>query len=512
MNNIKKLLFLHFEKGLVGLFGLGLLYSFVFYGPWTVRRDFSTELTKISIALDSRPVKENAPSVEDLLAGLSEFENVPPQEPLIDALIWPKLTDDVDLKILPPADVVAQGDRGYVAVTWEINSNQPDTKGTLDFIGAQVDRAVVTSDGIGPFENKTRQGSREYMTPNELYELAQKVASVTLKEQEAVRRRDESQSSMADFYSASDLFDALHDGLIDVAELRRLVSEGVRLRRFTPEDSRDVRDIIMGINQDMKMLRRSSPELSDSDLLKQALEANGFSGGGAYGRYVAMQRQAVVESETAAASEEEEKPKEAEAKKIVQFGEITMFVDTDVNPDQEYVYRVRFWAANVTGRVVNELMQTAYAPETPVVAPKPDTEFFLTGIMPAEGKASIVVKKWLPVSSSWAMQSFLVAPGEPIGRVVVLDKKDTNGRMIVDNSGIPIKEPVDFSTECVLLSSRMLPKAIESRNTTTRFNPETGAILSVDNVEYVLYDTAQIVYSDRKGVLRMKWKTRADAI
>jgi len=506
MNNLGKLLFMHFEKILIGLFFVGLGYSFVAYGPWTVRRDFSVELTAISNDLAARPVTEasDVPKAPDMVAEYIRSYNIQEQTRLADPMVWPILRlEQVD--ILPPADVVAEPNRGYNAVKWEINPNQSDTRGAFQFVGVEVDRAIVTEEGMGPFEVRTQVSDRLYLTPAELYALAQRVASVTLqKEVEARKRTQATESGPAgQFYTIDDLFNAMHDGLIDEQQLRRLVADGVRKGYFAAEDQAGLRETFMGLRQAMQETRRGvsaaqRSSASQVELQKRALESMGYRGGGGYGAYIA----APVEQK----EEPTETAKPAEAPQVVvQFADIAMFVDTAVSPDLEYTYKVKFWALQTT-ESKHQLRSTEFAPETPIVSPKPDTEFYLTGIIPEQDKASIMVRKWKPISNSWVMETFAVAPGEQIGRVVVKDVRDTAGRLILDGAGRPKREPVDFSTDCVLLASRLRPRSFA-----TRTGPSTGESLSVDNAEYVLYDWPQIVYSDRKGALRVKWKGSAES-
>jgi hypothetical protein len=200
----------------------------------------------------------------------------------------------------------------------------------------------------------------------------------------------------------------------------------------------------------------------------------------------------------------------SEATAPVAFSDITMFIDTKVSSDLEYKYRVRFWAAEAGGAPTGSMRQSAYAPVTAAVSPKPDTEFYLASVLADQGRASIVVRKWTPVSNKWSVQTYLVAPGEQIGRVEYRAKTDTGGMPVLDAAGKLQMEAVDFSTACVLLDARYQPRSFEQRGTPSRINPLTGERLSVDNVQYVLYDTPQIVYSDRKGTLRVKWQSSAE--
>jgi hypothetical protein len=243
--------------------------------------------------------------------------------------------------------------------------------------------------------------------------------------------------------------------------------------------------------------------VSKEERLKVALEDAGFPGGGNYSAQAAAAEEAAPAAETA--PEKAAKPALGPAPELAtEFTDVMTFVDTSVNPDLDYVYKVRFWALDASGPNP-VLRETDYSPTTPQVAPKPNTEFYLAGIAQGEGKASIVVRKWLYSSNNWEMRSYLVAPGEEIGRVEVLPKRDTLGQMVLEGNRV-VNEPVDFSTGCVLLGYRMRPRTIENTVTTTAIDPQTMEVLAVDNVEYVLYDTPQIVYADRKGKLHIKWR------
>jgi len=140
---------------------------------------------------------------------------------------------------------------------------------------------------------------------------------------------------------------------------------------------------------------------------------------------------------------------------------------------------------------------TEWAPATAAAAAKPDTDFLLSGISAEQGTASLLVRKWIPSTKTWATQTYVVSPGQEIGRVETrLDDGKTT--------------EVDFRTECVLLDLRRRPRSFERQVTEVKTDPVTLEKSSVDKVELWLYDTPQIVYSDRRGRLRVKWQSQAE--
>lgn len=522
MNNIGKFLFLHFEKGLVGLLFLGFAYSLVWYGPWRGGRDYDTELTKIALIVENKtPVQAPKPA-DDMYAALiktGELTTVP--EPIPDSLLWTLIKLDAP-KVLPPVDIACRPERGYIAVKWAVNPNQPALGDAIQFVGVQIERAAMTPDGPGSFEVLTQVESQSFMTPTQLYERAKAVMAVTLEREQVTRgpsRTAGAEVAALDApWSVEDLFNALHDGVISESRLRSLVAQGMREGYYTQMDRMGMNEVFQQMPEVRREARRqiletrrlrgdTSRSISAADLFKTSLELMGFTGGGEYVKRMTLPEDiGEPSSDTAKApstSAPVEKPKTPDVP-VVAWNEITMFADTRVTSDVEYVYRVRFWAADSSGGQ-RQLMSTDWSQESRKTAPRPDTEFYLTGILPDQGKAAMLVRKWMYARNGWEMRTYYLGPGEQIGRAEVLPKRDTRGNTIMDAANKPVMETVDFSTGCVLLSARSRPRSVETRRTTAEVAP-TGEIKSVDNVDYVLYDTPQIVYADRKGNLRVKWK------
>jgi hypothetical protein len=519
MNNIGKFLFLHFEKGLVGLLFLGFAYSLIWYGPWRGGSDYDEKLQAIADDMGKKTPVSPPGAVDDLYAKLTQAgELAKTQEPLPDSLLWPLNKIDTP-KILPPTDVACIPDRGYIAVRWAINPNQPDMGDAVQFVGVQVDRAVLTSDGPGPFGVLTKAADGpEFMTPTQLYDNVQTVMSVTLEKEtkQVAATSTAADATMEAPYSVTDLFNAWHDGVITSTKLKSLVQQGLREGYYTQMDRMFMNDVFQSLDdarrEAMRAIRENrqvrgstSRNISADELFKTSLELLGFTGGGKYVEKTTMpERIAAAATAAAQPATESEKPKPAE-RPAVMWGEIAIFADTLVNPEIEYRYRVRFWAVDNSG-TAGKLISTDWSQETGKMSPKPDTEFYLTGILPDQGRASVLVRKWMYASNDWETRTYYVGPGEQIGKAEVLPKKDTRGNTITDAANKPVMKTVDFSTGCVMLSARTRPKSVETRRTTAEATP-TGEIKSVDNIDYVLYDTPQIVYADRKGSLRVKWKS-----
>jgi len=522
MDNVGKFIFLHFEKALVGMIFIGLAYSLIWFGPWRGGKDYTAELDKLLADLEAREALNDAPQVRDLAPGVTGPE-IPKQAKLPDDLIW-KLVQIVEQRILPPSDVVLKSNRGYVAINWQLNPNQSPVGDAMQLLGVQVDRAVVPRQGEpGPFENRTKVAAdREYMTPTELFSLAQKVAAVTRRQEQQLSRRAEgsAEGTAEAPYSIDDLFNALHDGLITQTRLFSLVSAGIRERYFTSEDRQGVTETFMGIRMMIREARGAARQvagvqpgkrLTEDAIMKLALEQIGYKGGGKYAQLLATQEGTPGQSEgaptgTGSSSKKPEGKTEDAGPVPVMFSEIATFVDTAANPDLEYKYRVRFWAVDKSG-LAPQLRSSEFTVAAGMASPKPDTEFFLTGMLPDQGKAIILVRKWMYASNSWETKTYFVAPGEQIGTTEVIAKKDTAGRVLTENGRI-VSESVDFATGCVMLDSRVRPRVRESKVSTSTYTE--GNIITVDSVDYVLYDTPQIVYSDRKGTLRVKWRGSAE--
>lgn len=519
MNDMGKFIFLHFEKVLVGVFLLGLIYSLVWFGPWKGGTDYDAELEKLLADLDSRAVIDSAPSPPDLAAQF--LSSSVPQQAMLNGDLIRQLTPIADIDVLPPADVLLRSNRGYVAVNWQLNPNSTRTSDTLQLVGVQVERTVLSPQGNeSPYENRTKLApEREYMTPNELYAIAQKVAAITLKQEKSAIRRASSETTKEAPYTIDDLFNAFHDGVITKTRLLSLVSEGIRSGYYSAEDGQMVNETFMGITMMMREsrqatraragsggqpARRASPE----ELMKLVLDELGYRGGGNYVKYMTLQEGGSLvnpDESSAAPQSTAAKPDGKETgPAMVTFSEITIFVDTAVNPDLEYKYRVKFWAVDSSG-TIPQLRNSPFVAAAGMASPKPDTEFFFTGPLPEQNqnKACITVRKWMYASNNWEVKNYFVAPGEQIGRLEIIPKKDTAGRVLTDNNRL-VTEAVDFSTGCILLDCRVRPKVSQTKTSVAKADGTTINI--VDSIDYVLYDTPQIVFSDRKGVLRVKWR------
>jgi len=519
MNELSRLVLLHFEKALVGLFGAALLFSLVFFGPWISSVDLNAQLDSVSKDLANKPVltTDVVPPMPQEVDAFANAGRIVPQEPMKSSPFWPELPLDRNVTLLPPSDVAVQPNRGYNGVTWEINPNQSDVQNKVDFVGVQVDRAVVAENGVGEFQTMTKVGDRDYFTSAELYARAQTVAQAVI-EKITEQRQQKTKTIVAD-YTIADLFNAVHDGLLTMAQLQKMVSDRVRKKVYSSGDAMDARDAIFTIRELSKDVNSEAlsagRKLTRQEVLARTLEMLGYNGGGRF-RGATPPAPEVVAAQPAAPSGPG-KPAAKGSQKLqplVAFGDVNLFVDTAVNPDLEYVYRVRFWARDLTAEGAGQaetLIASAFAPETGTqpASPRPDTEFYLTGGDPTQDKAFILVRKWMPSHNAWAVRTYWVAPGEEIGRAEVMAKTDAAGSLVVDAAGKPVMETVDFSTDCVLLDFRKRPRAFEMGGVTSKYDPATGTMLSVDNEDSMLYDWLQIVFSDRKGNLRMKWKTLA---
>jgi len=506
MDKLTKMLFLHFEKALVAVFGLALLYSIVFYGPWMGRIDLNARLQELVNTVDKKPLigEDQVPA---LPLKEEEFPSAiisDPEKPVaLDNMWWPLLDKPFDAAFLPPSQVAAEGSRGFVKIDWQINPNQPETD-VVKPLGVEIQRAVITADGLGPFESLTTAGKRTYFTPPELFRAAVKYVPNLIENTQGpqVAATTARGGKRKPAYTLDDIINAWHDGRITqnqaVAAVRKGVTQGV----LTADERVQFTENVQFLPEQMRTIRREArmdgkPIPSDKDLVKMVLESWGYHGGGTFDVGTSVV-QAVPEAKSASPGVPAPK---AAPEVAVAFPDVTTFVDTTVNPEQEYVYQVRFWTADTVTPGKDDT-PTGWGPLTSQVTSKPDTDFYLSGVSIDQGVAAITVRKWVPSANSWVSHSYTgVAPGEEIGHIESIS-------LGTGAPGAPAKlELVDFSTSCILLAFRYRPRSFEKTSTEVTIDPLTQQKSSVDKVERVLYDTPQIVYSDRKGKLRLKWQT-----
>ncbi|MCD6406050.1 MAG: hypothetical protein J7M19_09505 [Planctomycetes bacterium] len=481
MNNWGKVFFLHFEKIFAGIFGLALLYSVVFHGPWVYGTDQEERLNNLVVTLEGRPeiTAGQVPKTPDFISAFAKAGRVTPQQPLGGALFWEVLPWTGGVEILPPVDVAAAPELGYVAVSWDQNSNQPKTDGKLTFTGVEIARAMVLDDRPEVFETVTTAGERPYLTPAELLKRARK-----LKPELRVQQQRAGRTAGPEGLTADELLSAMVDGEMTVRQARRTAANAVRSGEMAASErlrlNENFRMIAMLWDDYRREIRQDENRVaSDEEILRRALADLGVRSSD-QGRRTTTQR-------TQAA--------QAPKKRVVSFGDVRVFYDEDVNPDVDYTYRVRFWGENL-GEEAGTFRQSDWTDIAASVSPKPDTEFALTGGS-LEGKGAwIKVRKWMPATKEWISKAYQVVPGEGIGCVETILKRNAS-------TGAVVMEKVDFSTECVLLAFRKRLRVVSKGSGNSG---EEG----VDSRGALVYPMLQIVYSDRRGDLRIKWQPLAD--
>lgn len=496
MNNVGKLLFLHFEKIIVAVFGAALLYSIIFHGPWIARENFSARLEQAVEKINSLPVRmgeevPDDPQIVELIQ--TAYAAAPSLGALDKPHVW-DILDRPNADFPPPTSVTAAGDRGYIMLSWQQNPNMVKVEAVKP-LGVEVERATVGAEGaLGSWQSVTRSANGMYYTPDELYAIAAKFAP-----QAAVLQKTAggSTASVGKGYTVDDLLNAYHDEKITVTGIRRIVQAQIKNGSSSPEMSMEVVETLRGIGEAKQMIRRAmrgDPKAkppTPAELQRLALESMGYGGGGKY------EAGAAEAGETPAVAQPDKPAPVPVPDTLVTFDSIATFIDADVSPDQDYVYRVRFWTSNAADATPRP-KATDWAPDSIAAAAKPDTEFLLSGISAEQGTASILVRKWVPATKQWVSQNYVISPGQEIGRIET--HAGGNGKI----------EEIDFRTECVLLDLRRRPRTFQKQTRQVTTDPATMAKSSVDKVELWLYDTPQIVYSDRRGRLRIKWQAQAE--
>ncbi|MHC4711732.1 MAG: hypothetical protein ACYTAN_00495 [Planctomycetota bacterium] len=489
MGSIGEFLFKYFEKALAVLFGIALLVSVVLYGPWMYSVDYDERLADIARELAERPriLADDIPAIPDYESAYDVAGKVEGRGPYELAYFWNILPIDESAKILPPTNLMPAPSRGLVLLEWEHNPNQPKTEGKYQFQGVEIQRAEVIEGEVGKFASLTTSGERRFYLPAELHENNLKYAPLV-----PVRERRARQTGATGGLTTADLFDAVHDGQLRLGQVPSIIRRGIPRGEFTTTDLLDAQETVRGLMEtmrEMQMERRrgEGAEGAGANPMITVLEEMGFKGGGKYGQ----QQQPV------AGGPADRAPKV----RITRWAEITRFYDSDVNPDNEYVYQIRFWATDIS-KTPHEFKQTKWDEWQTPVSPKPDSEFYLYGGSLEIGRPWIVVRKWVPATSKWLEQEYPVAIGEEIGRKETLPKMDTVGNLVRDKAGVPVTEEVDFSTQCVLL-------AFQSRPRVTSAGGPTASVFAVDisqTASYPIVSELRIVYSDRKGELKAKWQ------
>jgi len=493
-----ELLFRYFEKILAALFGMALLASIVMYGPWAYSTGYEAALAEIAKTLESRPrvTIDEIPAVPDYSRYFETAGLVAPQE----SLPWPYFWEIVDMpegtQVLPPSDVAVVPDRGFIELGWEYNPNQPPARGVLEFLGVEIARARIVDGETDEFVTLTRSDGRAYYTPRQLYENNRKHAPMVTQQRRAEQRQREAVTSGL---TVADLWNAVHDGKLQIGDVQRIVREGVTSGQFTAEDYYRVQNFLQTfrmtafeIARDIRMSENRQP--TQEEVLRIALEEAGYRGGGKYGQ---ITDQPMSKDRGGEGGE-----------RVIRWGEIATFYDSSVSPDEKYVYRIRFWARDIA-KGDEKVRQSDWVEAVEPVAPKPDTEFFLAGGSVMSGKPWINVRKWLPMRDRWVSQDYQVAIGEEIGHPEMLPKLDAAGRQVRDERGNPVTEVIDFSTQCVLLDFRSAPRVV-----TAGKSARAGAGFDVDNgstARYPMLTQTQILYSNRRGELRRKWQAPASA-
>lgn len=486
MDKIIKLLLAHFEKGLLVLFGLGLFASVIWYGPFGNSVNFERDLQDLPRKMDARPQIEAAPQFESMYESFKRADAFPAEAPMAVSYVWPVQEKQTEVPVYPPMDVRTDAQRGYVALSFGMDPRQRDTMGALNFLGVEVQRAAVTSEGTGEFVCITKDGDRSFWAPSMIYSVILQKAPAILDNRPAAGGSTARRTPTVDRYTRSDFLNALHDGRATEQEILSHVQSGVR-RGVYPSD------MLEGTRETFQELRMGGPEMARElretlgraptreEVASRILEDMGFPGGG---RFKAAGPTPGADI-TAAAN-----PDQPAVVINVSIEEISSFLDVTASPENEYAYRMRFIAEDVT-ETVRKAKVSDWSGVTPAVSPRPDTEFFLTGA--SQGLPMVLVRKWMPASNSWVVWTGTVAPGERIGHMETAPKKDSAGVIIKDDKGGVQMETIDFSTDSVLLEFRTRPRPFY-----------------VDTKQIVLYDTPQIIYSDLRGNLRMKWQTQAN--
>lgn len=492
MNSIGRTLFLHFEKVLAGVFALVLIYSVVWYGPWTYQTQHETMLDEMIFKLKTERPELTEKDVPDKPAYAANFDSIGKVEPQVaieKSVMWERLPlDPTGFEVLPPIDLSLEALRGLIVVRWDLNPNQPKPEGKLTFVGAEVARAPVVAGHVGEYESVTEAGGKPYLSPAALYELAEAVGSeITAKGRTEVRGPRRGRGAIG--LTVEDVMGAVAAGDITFTEANRFVVRAVQDGRMSAQvrlTFNEIRRMIPmarpGVRRDLRAELRRAP--TDEEINRRLFPELGISADPTKWReYHTRQlvRSAQVESRKAKT-----------VKRTVRFGEVAMFADNSVSPDLEYQYRVRFWA-QYEPPVGTEVIErdSEWAVVAGSVAPKADTEFILTGGSVDDGRPWIRVRKWFASVDGWISRDYHVSPGEKIGRTEVFAKRDAQGRAVVDENRQAVMEEVDFSTECVLLSFDSKPKV--------------GG-LGVENGGASLYPMLQIVYANRRGELRRKWQ------
>lgn len=496
MNDVGELFFRYFEKILVALFGIALLASMILYGPWAYSTGYDAQLAEVASALEARPriTADQVPSVPNYARYFEIAGKAPRQASLERPHVWPVLQREGGVQILPPSDLMLVAERGFVEVDFQYNPNQPPTKGVLDFIGVEVARARVVDGEPTEFKVLTKSGDRDYCTPRELFENNRKHAPlVTVRRRAEERRRGPVVAGL----TVTDLWNAVADGKIAGAEVLSIIRNGIRDGYFTAEDlyqAQSTRRLLPWLAQEERRdFRRSEGRPpTNEELTRLVMQAAGFSGGGQYSQLMGQAQAVQKKSETG-----------KRAERVIRWGEVTSFFDSNVSPDEKYSYKMRFWARE-TGKGAGKLRQSEWATTVERVAPKADTEFFLTGGSVMIGNPWIKVRKWLPGQNSWVIQDYQVAIGEEIGRKERVAKLNAQGRPVRDGKGGPVMEEIDFSTQCVLLDFLASPRVASVASTGLG-----GSAFDVDNASsarYPMLTQAQILYSNRRGELKRKWQ------
>ena len=498
MDDIGALLFKYFEKVLAVLFGIALLVSLVLYGPWAYSTGYDVQLAEISLALEMRPrvTADQVPSVPRYARYFESAGMAPPQESLARTYIWPVLDPEEGAQMLPPSDLRLLAEKGFVEVNFQYNPNQQPTMGLLDFIGVEVVRAKVVDGEPGEFQTLTKSGDRDYCTPQELFDNNKKHAPLV-----AVQRRSDERRTgpVVAGLTVADLWSAAVDGKISVADVAPMVRSGIRGGYFTAEDLYEVQTtqrMLPWLAQEERrdFMRSEGRAPTQEELTNLVLRAAGKSGGGNYSRF--MEQTDARQAQAAAGGEKR-------AARVIAWGEVTSFFDSNVSPDEKYSYKMRFWAKE-TGKGAGNLRQSKWATTVEQVAPKADTEFFLTGGSVMVGNPWVKVRKWMPSQNSWVSQDCQVAIGEEIGRKEMVVMLDAQGRPVRNETGASVMEEVDFSTQCVLLDFLASPRVASVANTGSRgpgFDVDTAS-----SARYPMVTQAQILYSNRRGELKRKWQ------
>ncbi len=493
MGNMGQLLFTHFEKALAVLFGLALLVSVILYGPWTYSVDYDEQLGDMAGKLAERPrvMPGDIPGVPDYEAAYDLAGTVEGRGPYQRPYFWNILPMETT-RILPPSDLVPVPSRGLVLLEWEHNTNQPKVEGVYEFRGVEIQRADVSGGEVGEFDSITVSGDRKFYLPEELHQNNLKYAPLV-----PVKERSTRQTGSTSGLTLADLFNAVYDGRLRLGQVLPIIRRGIPSGEFTTSDLLDAQETVRAVPEMMREMRMdvrgaargegavAAPERSP---LNVVLEGMGYTGGGNYGRQPQPQDRTRPAEQTPTV-------------RTIRWGQVTRFYDSDVNPDNEYVYRMRFWATDIS-KTPHESMQSNWELWQTPVSPKPDSEFYLLGGSLEIGRPWIVVRKWVPASSKWLERDYQVSVGEEIGRKETIPRMDTAGRLVRDSKGATVTDEVDFSTQCVLLAFQARP----------RVSSASGSALPVFDVDisqtasYPIVSELRIVYSDRKGELKAKWQ------